>query len=97
MWAIPVFFCLKFWWMRFLIIWVIYSGKEMFFRESMTVVTSAFALVYRSFSTIFTFTVCTGFIVFRASRASISRSTPRLVYKWFLLIYKMSYAVGIIG
>ena len=49
--------------------------------------------------TLFSFhpTVCTGFIVFRASRSNISHTTPRLVYKWFLLIYKMSYAVGIIG
>jgi len=66
MWAIPVFFCLKFWWMRFLVIWIVYS-------------------------------VVTGFIVFRASQPVLGCSTPRLVYKWFLFIYKMSYATGIIG
>uniref|UniRef100_UPI00358E9544 E3 ubiquitin ligase Rnf121-like isoform X1 n=1 Tax=Myxine glutinosa TaxID=7769 RepID=UPI00358E9544 len=43
------------------------------------------------------FSVITSYIIFRATRKPLSGTTPRLVYKWFLLIYKMSYATGILG
>ncbi|KAM7168695.1 LOW QUALITY PROTEIN: RING finger protein 175 [Macrochelys suwanniensis] len=42
------------------------------------------------------FSVITSYIIFRATRKSLSGRTPRLVYK-FLLIYKLSYAIGIVG
>uniref|UniRef100_A0A8C3SQ40 Ring finger protein 175 n=1 Tax=Chelydra serpentina TaxID=8475 RepID=A0A8C3SQ40_CHESE len=43
------------------------------------------------------FSVITSYIIFRATCKSLSGRTPRLVYKWFLLIYKLSYAIGIVG
>uniref|UniRef100_A0A8C4M9J8 Ring finger protein 175 n=1 Tax=Equus asinus asinus TaxID=83772 RepID=A0A8C4M9J8_EQUAS len=43
------------------------------------------------------FSVITSYIVFRATRKPLSGRTPRLVYKWFLLIYKLSYAFGVVG
>uniref|UniRef100_A0A8C4W9G5 Ring finger protein 175 n=1 Tax=Gopherus evgoodei TaxID=1825980 RepID=A0A8C4W9G5_9SAUR len=43
------------------------------------------------------FSVSTSYIIFRATRKPLSGRTPRLVYKWFLLIYKLSYAIGIVG
>ncbi|MGH0179101.1 UNVERIFIED_CONTAM: hypothetical protein FKN15_000756 [Acipenser sinensis] len=43
------------------------------------------------------FSTITAFVTFRATRKPLERTTPRLVYKWFLLLYKMSYATGIVG
>ncbi|XP_034517386.1 RING finger protein 175 isoform X3 [Ailuropoda melanoleuca] len=43
------------------------------------------------------FSVITSYILFRATRKPLSGRTPRLVYKWFLLIYKLSYALGVVG
>uniref|UniRef100_H3ANP1 Ring finger protein 121 n=1 Tax=Latimeria chalumnae TaxID=7897 RepID=H3ANP1_LATCH len=45
----------------------------------------------------FLFSAITAFVTFRATRKPLIRTTPRLVYKWFLLIYKISYATGIVG
>lgn len=66
MWLIPAIFCLKFHWVRFIIIWLIFS-------------------------------IITAYITFRATRKPLTGTTPRLVYKWFLSVYKLSYAVGVIG
>ncbi|XP_043918339.1 RING finger protein 175 isoform X1 [Protopterus annectens] len=52
---------------------------------------------WRFLSTWGMFSVITSYIIFRATRKPLSGRTPRLVYKWFLLIYKLSYAVGIVG
>uniref|UniRef100_H3AEK8 Ring finger protein 175 n=1 Tax=Latimeria chalumnae TaxID=7897 RepID=H3AEK8_LATCH len=52
---------------------------------------------WRFLSTWGMFSVITSYIIFRATRKPLSVRTPRLVYKWFLLIYKLSYAVGIVG
>ncbi|XP_052508294.1 RING finger protein 121-like isoform X2 [Budorcas taxicolor] len=43
------------------------------------------------------FSTVTAFVTFRATRKPLVQTTPRLVYKWFLLIYKISYATGIVG
>ncbi|XP_027453968.1 RING finger protein 175 isoform X6 [Zalophus californianus] len=43
------------------------------------------------------FSVITSYILFKATRKPLSGRTPRLVYKWFLLIYKLSYALGVVG
>ncbi|KAK0064673.1 RING finger protein 121-like isoform X1 [Biomphalaria pfeifferi] len=43
------------------------------------------------------FSIITGFVTYKASRKPLSGSTPRWVYKWFLLLYKLSYASGIVG
>ncbi|CAI9724777.1 finger 121-like isoform X1 [Octopus vulgaris] len=66
MWLIPVLFSIKYHWVRFIIIWLIFS-------------------------------IITAYVTFRATRKPLTGTTPRLVYKWFLSVYKLSYAVGIIG
>ncbi|MEQ2169312.1 hypothetical protein GOODEAATRI_023945, partial [Goodea atripinnis] len=50
------------------------------------------------------FSVITSYIIFRATRKPLVFLVPlttclisRMVYKWFLLIYKLSYAVGVLG
>ncbi|KAL4843546.1 hypothetical protein H8958_015685 [Nasalis larvatus] len=42
------------------------------------------------------FSVITSYILFRATQKPLSGRTPRLVYR-FLLIYKLSYAFGVVG
>ncbi|KAM5255720.1 LOW QUALITY PROTEIN: RING finger protein 175 [Ctenodactylus gundi] len=43
-----------------------------------------------------TFSVTMSYVLFRAARKPLSGRTP-LVDKWFLLIYKLSYAFGVVG
>ncbi|CAH0560674.1 unnamed protein product [Brassicogethes aeneus] len=43
------------------------------------------------------FSCITGLIVFKSLQKPIDRVTPRFVYKWFLLVYKGSYVLGILG
>ncbi|CAK6445876.1 unnamed protein product [Pipistrellus nathusii] len=43
------------------------------------------------------FSVITSYILFKATRKPLCGRTPRLVYKWFLLIYKLSYTFGVVG
>lgn len=43
------------------------------------------------------FTVLSSLIVSRAVQKPITGNTPRLVYKWFYLIYMISYGLGILG
>ena len=43
------------------------------------------------------FTIITGLITIKSTQSPIGRSTPRLVYKWFLLVHKISYFLGIVG
>jgi len=50
-----------------------------------------FPLIWLIFSSI------TSIIIKKSLEKPIQRNTPRLVYKWFLLIYKISYCVGIFG
>ncbi|KAI2651144.1 RING finger protein 121 [Labeo rohita] len=52
---------------------------------------------WRFLVTWFIFSVVTAFISFRATRKPLDCTTPRLVYKWFLLLYKISYTTGIVG
>jgi len=66
MWSIPFLLSAKNMWIRFIVIWSI-------------------------------FTLVTAIIMRKAMEKPIKGSTPRHVYKWFLLLYKVSYVVGIIG
>ena len=43
------------------------------------------------------FSSITSLVTKRAVEKPIQGTTPRMVYKWFLLIYKVSYCVGIFG
>ncbi|XP_067140326.1 E3 ubiquitin ligase Rnf121 [Centruroides vittatus] len=45
----------------------------------------------------FVVTILTGIVMSKALQKPISGTTPRLVYKWFYLIYMLSYGLGIIG
>ncbi|XP_030569468.1 RING finger protein 121 [Drosophila novamexicana] len=66
MWLIPLIISCTFLWIRFIIIWLI-------------------------------FTCITALVMRRATSKPIQGTTPRLVYKWFYFIYKLSYGLGIIG
>ncbi|XP_794833.2 RING finger protein 121 [Strongylocentrotus purpuratus] len=43
------------------------------------------------------FSFFTSIIVYKATRKPLPGTTPRLVYRWFYTIYKISYGLGIIG
>uniref|UniRef100_A0A914UVQ3 RING-type domain-containing protein n=2 Tax=Plectus sambesii TaxID=2011161 RepID=A0A914UVQ3_9BILA len=43
------------------------------------------------------YSLLSSYVWFRATRPQMSGTTPRLVYKWFLLLHKLSYVLGIIG
>ncbi|CAO1413523.1 unnamed protein product [Diamesa serratosioi] len=43
------------------------------------------------------FSLITGVVMRKAYQKPIQGNTPRLVYKWFLFIYKLSYGLGIVG
>ncbi|GBL96764.1 RING finger protein 121 [Araneus ventricosus] len=43
------------------------------------------------------FTILTALVVSQALKTPMAGTTPRLVYKWFYLIYMISYALGVIG
>ncbi|CAG9857046.1 unnamed protein product [Phyllotreta striolata] len=43
------------------------------------------------------FSCITSLIVRKAIQKPINQTTPRLVYKWFLLLHKLSYVLGLIG
>lgn len=52
---------------------------------------------WRFISTWVIFSCLTGIVVRKATQKPISVTTPRLVYKWFYLIYKVSCLLGIMG
>ncbi|XP_044748209.1 RING finger protein 121 [Coccinella septempunctata] len=59
-----------------------------------------YSLKYHFWRFIFTwllFTCISGLIAKKAVEKPIHRTTPRLVYKWFLFLYKLSYVLGLIG
>ncbi|XP_065833215.1 E3 ubiquitin ligase RNF121-like [Oscarella lobularis] len=43
------------------------------------------------------FSIATLYIIFRATRNPMTATTPRLVYRWFLFVYKLCYALVLIG
>ncbi|PIK45374.1 hypothetical protein BSL78_17756 [Apostichopus japonicus] len=66
MWMIPVIFCIKLGWWRFIYIWIVWS-------------------------------VVNAYISYKATRKLLPGTTPRLVYRWFNFIYKISYGLGLAG
>ena len=43
------------------------------------------------------FTSITTVIFFKATKTPLDKSTPRWLYKWFLLVHKISYFLGVLG
>jgi RING finger protein 121 len=43
------------------------------------------------------YSFCTGYIVFLATRTPLARSTPRIVYQWFYLLYRFWMVVAMAG
>lgn len=43
------------------------------------------------------FTVVTAFITHKARKKPLHGSTPRLVYQWFLVVFRISYTIGVFG
>jgi RING finger protein 121 len=58
---------------------------------------SGYNLWYRFIFTWCLFTILSGTVVKKALEKPLSCTTPRLVYKWFYLVHKVSYAMGIAG
>ncbi|PKC16948.1 hypothetical protein RhiirA5_346964, partial [Rhizophagus irregularis] len=43
------------------------------------------------------YSIANSWVLYLASRKPLDHQTPRLVYKWFSVVYKVSYAIGITG
>ena len=43
------------------------------------------------------FTAANSVVALKAIRSHVTGATPRIVYKWFLLLHKLSYVLGIAG
>ncbi|KAK6743980.1 hypothetical protein RB195_010965 [Necator americanus] len=52
---------------------------------------------YRFLVTWVIYTVCSTWIWRKSTEDHISGTTPRLVYKWFLFLHKLSYVLGVAG
>jgi len=52
---------------------------------------------YRMISVWSIFTIITLFVIWKATRFPVNPTTPRLVYKWFYNVHRVTYALGIIG
>ncbi|CAI4222282.1 unnamed protein product [Auanema sp. JU1783] len=52
---------------------------------------------YRFIATWVIFTIISALVWFKASADHVAGTTPRLVYKWFLFLHKLSYVLGIVG
>ncbi|VDM55922.1 unnamed protein product [Angiostrongylus costaricensis] len=52
---------------------------------------------YRFLMTWLVYTICSTWIWRKSTEDHIHGSTPRLVYKWFLFLHKLSYVLGIAG
>ena len=66
LWILPVVYCLRLYWWRFIAVWMVYS-------------------------------LGSGYIIFLATRTPLAGTTPRRIYKWFLLTYKLFYVCGAVG
>nr|XP_039252637.1 RING finger protein 121-like [Styela clava] len=66
----------------------------------MWIIPLAFSLHYlwwRFLTTWVIFTVVTAFVVTKARKKPLRGTTPRLVYQWFLILFRICYAIGVFG
>lgn len=85
----PALFALYSGWYRFLIFWALFSvlngvGKSIFF----------FSFSRDKYTY---FVVVVLIVIYKASRKPLESMTPRMVYKWFTVLYNVSFVVGLIG
>lgn len=99
MWVVPLYFTTKLHWWRFLTTWFIFSVITAYVsyratRKPLACTTPRYnPHWHRSWkSALIWFN-----IFWHTSEISILPGSSRLVYKWFLLLYKISYATGIVG
>lgn len=52
---------------------------------------------YRMITVWSLFTLITVFIIWKATKSPLTPYTPRLVYKWFYNVHRVTYALGILG
>lgn len=86
---------------------VLYKWKTLHFRSYQQVtlfgmwlfplIFTARAGWYRFIGVWSIFTLITVFVLWQATCTPMGKYTPRLVYKWFLNVHKITYALGIIG
>ncbi|KAK4515762.1 uncharacterized protein ATC70_010715 [Mucor velutinosus] len=43
------------------------------------------------------YSILNGFVIYKASRKPLEAMTPRMVYKWFTVVYNVSFVVGLVG
>ncbi|KAI9261603.1 hypothetical protein BDA99DRAFT_511877 [Phascolomyces articulosus] len=43
------------------------------------------------------FSMVNGFVIYKASRKPLESMTPRMVYKWYTVVYTTSFVIGVIG
>uniref|UniRef100_H2ZFP1 RING-type domain-containing protein n=1 Tax=Ciona savignyi TaxID=51511 RepID=H2ZFP1_CIOSA len=66
----------------------------------MWIVPLAFSVKMHWFRFIITwiiYTIITSIVIMKARKRPLSGTTPRLVYRWFLLLFRISYTVGVFG
>ncbi|KAI7899245.1 ring finger protein 175-like protein [Cokeromyces recurvatus] len=43
------------------------------------------------------FSLLNGFVIYKATRQPLEAMTPRMVYKWYTVVYNVSFVIGLIG
>lgn len=82
----PALFALYDGWHRFLIVWIIYSCLNGFGKSTKerSVHASEDLIIHH-------------LVIYKASRKPLEAMTPRMVYKWYTVVYNTSFVVGVIG
>ncbi|KAG0192785.1 hypothetical protein DFQ28_007689 [Apophysomyces sp. BC1034] len=52
---------------------------------------------YRFLSVWSIFSLINGFVIYKASRKPLEAMAPRMVYKWYTVVYNASFVVGLVG
>ncbi|XP_074194523.1 RING finger protein 175 isoform X4 [Rhinolophus sinicus] len=91
MWVVPLYFTIKLYWWRFLSMWGLFSviTSYILFRATRKPLSGRTPRYFRPNHSKLTLEP--------NEKRKEGRQSPRLVYKWFLLIYKLSYAFGVVG